>query len=192
MNDTSQQVLPPQENPPTPAPAPSVHPTSQPQKSKKNIWVIAGIVISALCLCSVACVAVFGTGLFQVYKERAPIESVLDAYMIAMENKDAKSAYTLFSPRAQRQIEVSTVQEMLEGNNYFLFEDYQSLSVTNINISAAANTNPDFPQGVVAKVNGVISYEDDIQGSFNAVLEKVDDKWMIHGINVTVPPSKIK
>jgi hypothetical protein len=135
---------------------------------------------------------VFGASMFKVYTEKAPVESVLDAYMRHMANKDADSAYALFSPRAQRQIPISEVQEMLEGNNYFLFEGYQSLSMTNLNISAAANTNPDLPQGTVAEVTGVITYEGDIQGSFNGVLEKVGDEWMIDGIYVTVPPSKIK
>lgn len=81
---------------------------------------------------------------------------------------------------------------MLEGNNYFLFEGYQSLSVTNINISAVANTNPDTPQGTVAKVNGVISNEGDIQDMYNGILGKVDDEWILDGIHVTVPLTKIE
>jgi len=54
-----------------------------------------------------------------------------------MANKDAENAYALFSPRAQRQIPISKIQELLDGKNYFLFEGYQSLSVSNPNISAA-------------------------------------------------------
>jgi hypothetical protein len=41
-------------------------------------------------------------------------------------------------------------------------------------------------------VTGTIVFEGEIQGSFNGVLEKVDDEWMIDGMYVTVPPSKIK
>ena len=81
---------------------------------------------------------------------------------------------------------------MLEGNNYFLFEGYQSLEVGNLNISATANANPDLPQGTVATVTGAITFEGDIQGTFNGVLEKVDDQWMIDSIYVTVRPNKIK
>jgi len=189
MTDELQQV-PQQEKPPTPPP--SAHIPQQPQKSKKSTWVIAGVVIGILCLCSIVCVAVFGASMFKVYTEREPVGLVLDAYMRHMANKDAESAYALFSPRAQRQIPISKVQEMLEGNNYFLFEGYQSLEVGNLNISATANTNPDLPQGTVAKVAGVITFEGDIQGTFNGVLEKVDDQWMIDSIYVTVPPNKIK
>ncbi len=190
MADELQQTSSQQEIPPAPqvsAPLPV-----QPQKSNKNIWIIVGIALVVLCLCSIACVAIFGTSMYKVYTEKAPVESVLDNYMRYMANKDAENAYALFSPRAQGQIPISKIQEMLEGNNYLLFEGYQSLSVSNLNISAAVNTNPDLPQGTVAKVTGVINFEGDIQGSFNGTLEKVDGKWMIDGIYVTVPPDKIK
>ena len=190
MTDISQQVSPQQENPSKPLPSSSISP--QPQKSKKNNWIIVGLLVGILCLCSVVCVAVFGTAMFKVYKEKAPVESVLDAYMTAMANKDADNAYALFSPRAQRQVSISQIQDLLEGNNFLVYKGYQNLSVGSINISATANTNPDLPQGIVAKVNGVIIYADDVQGHFNGVLEKVGDKWMIDSINVTVPPGKIK
>lgn len=130
--------------------------------------------------------------MFRVNSEKAPIVLVLDPYMRAMTNQDPDIAYVLFSPRAQRQIPISDLQEMLEGNNYFLFEGYQSLSVTNINISAVANTNPDTPQGTVAKVNGVISNEGDIQSTYNGIQEKVGDEWILDGIHVTVPLTKIE
>ncbi len=192
MTDESQEVSLQQENQPISQPQVSDSISTQPQKSNKKTWVIVGIVIAVLCLCSIICVAVFGTSMYKVYTEKAPVESVLDAYMRHMANKDAESAYALFSPRAQRQIPISKLQEMLEGNNYILFEGYQSLSVSNLNISASANTNPDLPQGTVAKVTGVIIFEGNIQGSFNGVLEKVDGEWMIDGMYITVPPDKIK
>jgi hypothetical protein len=192
MTDESQHVSPQQENPPLPQlQVPDSIPL-QPQKSNKNTWIIVGVAIIALCLCSVICVAVFGTGLYKVYTEKAPVESVLDVYMQHMTNKDAESAYALFSPRARRQIPISKLQEMFEGNNYILFEDYKSLSVTNLNISASANTNPDLPQGTVAKVTGIIMFGGGFQGNFNGVLEKVNGEWMIDAMYVSVPPDKIK
>lgn len=189
MTDESQQIPPGQENPQTLTPSNSISP--QPPKSKRNTWIIAGAAVSILCLCSILCVAVFGAGMFTVYKEQAPVESVLDAYMRHMSNKDADSAYALFAPRAQRQIPFSEVQDLLEGNNYFLFEGYQSLSVEEINISATVNPDPDVPQGIVAEVTGTITYAGDVQGTFDGVLEKVGEEWMIDGVYVTVPPSKI-
>ncbi len=182
---SSQQEIPPAPQVPTPFPA-------QPHKSNKSIWIIVGIVLLALCLCSMAFVAIFGTSMYKVYTEKAPVESVLNSYMRYMANKDAESAYRLFSPRTQRLAAISKLQEMLKGNNYILYEGFQSLSVSNINISAVVNTNPDVPQGTVANVTGIINFEGGIQGSFNGILEKVDGKWMIDGVSVSVPPDKIK
>ena len=190
MTDELQQAPSQQEIPP--APQVSAPPLVAPQKSNKKLWIIVGVVLVVLCLCSIACGAIFGTSLYKVYTEKAPVESVLDNYMRSMADKDVESAYALFSPRAQRQIPISEIEKLLEGNNYILFEGYQSLSVSNLNISAVANTNPDVPQGTVAKVTGMISFEGNIQGSFNGTLEKVDGVWMIDGIYITVPPDKIK
>ena len=162
------------------------------KKSNKNLWIIVGIVVAVICICSIICLALFGTSFVKVMVERAPVEAVLDTFMKNMEAKDVESAYALFSSRVQRQISQADLKEMIEGNNYVLFEGYQSLSVQNLNLSAAVNTNPDQPQGTVANVNGEISYSGGFTGSFDAVLEKVDGNWMLYFINVTVPPNKIQ
>ena len=190
MTDNIPPLAEEQEQPPAQPPTGPAVP--QTQKSKKTVWIMVGIAAIILCLCSIACVVIFGSALYKVNAEKAPAESVLDAYMQHMEDKDAESAYALFSPRAQRQVLLSDVQAGLEENNYTIFEGYQSLSITTIKISAVANVNPDVPQGTVATVTGVVNYEGDIQGAFNATLEKVDDEWMIDGMYVTVPASKFK
>ena len=192
MTDESQPVSPQPELSPVTPPQTFDPLASPPQKPKKKTWLIVGIVLGVLLLCSIVCVAVFGTGMYKVYTEKAPVEAVLDTYMQHMANKDAESAYALFSPRAQRQLPISKIQEMLKGNNYFLFEGYQSLSVANLNISAVANLNPDVPQGTVANITGVITFAGDIQGTCKGTLEKVDGAWMIDAIYITVPPDKFK
>jgi hypothetical protein len=190
MTDELQQPL-PQPQPENPPVTPDVI-SPQPNKSKKNPWIILGVALGILCLGSITCITVFALGVGKAVVEKAPVESTLDSYMKYMAAKDTESAYALFSPRAQRQVPISKVQEMIEGNNYILFEGYQSLSVQTLNISAAVNTNPDLPQGTVAKVNGTVTYENGFQGTFNGVLEKVHGKWQIHGIFVSVPPNKFQ
>ena len=170
-------------------PQPVVQP---PKKSKKWIWVVVGISLSALCLCAVAVAVFIVYGAKQVTIERSPIESILDQYMQAMANKDAEGAYALFSPRAQRQIPISDLQMWITGNNYLLFEGYQSLSVDQLKINAAVNLDPDAPQGTVAVVSGTTSYSGGFKGTFSGTLEKVNRKWMIDGIFTYVSPDKIQ
>jgi len=163
-----------------------------PKKSNKNLWIIVGVAIAVICTCSIICLALVGAGVGKITVERAPIESVLDAFMKDMVAKDIKSAYGLFSPRVQRKLPIDDLQKMIDGNNHILFDGYQSLSVQNLNLTAAVNTNPDLPQGTVANVNGFIKYSGGFTGNFTATLEKVDGKWMIYRINVIVPPDKFQ
>lgn len=164
--------------------------STQSGKNPKSRRKIIGIVIGILALCSLICIGVIGAGLIKVSIEKAPIESVLDTYMQNIVANDIESAYALFSPRMQSQMPKSDIEQMTEGNNIYLFDGYKSLSVQNINISATVATNPDLPQGTVAKVSGIIFYEGEFTGQFSAVLEKVDGEWKIFGLNITVPPNK--
>jgi hypothetical protein len=164
----------------------------QPTSSNKKILLIVGVVIAVICLCLIVCIILSATGLGKVMKEKAPIEAILDAYMRDMETKDLEGAYELYSPRVQRRMPLADLEEMIQGNNYVLFEGYQSLSVQNLNIRATANTNKDLPQGTVATVDGIITYEGGITGELYAVLEKVEGAWKIHFIRVIVPPDKFQ
>ena len=163
-----------------------------PKKSNKNLWLIIGSVIAVICICSILCIAIIGIGGFNIYAEKAPIETVLDAFLKDMAAKDVKSAYVLFSPRSQHQTPITDLEKLTQGNNYKVFEGYKSVSVQNLNLTAAANTNPDLPQGTVANVTEIVSYSDGFTGQLTAVLEKVNGEWKIYNFNVTVPPDKFQ
>lgn len=190
---TEESIQPPTQwgDPQIPPSSTATPPTRQ--LLNKKVWIIGSVVIVAgLCLCSVACLAMLGISLFRVNAERQPVSQLLDAYMRYMSNKDVEAAYALFSPRAQRQMSYSELEKMLEGNNYILFEGYQSLEVSELRVEAVAHNNPDAPQGIVATAKGVITFEGGIQGTFNGVLEKVGDTWMLDDVYVTVPPDKLQ
>jgi hypothetical protein len=189
MDDSQQSITEPQQEQP---PIPEIVLPSQSKRSNKKYWVISGIALGVLCLCSVLCITLVALGANKIKSEEAPVISVIDSYMRFMVARDADSAYALFSPRMRRQFPISKAEELLEGNNYFVFEGYRSLNLNNLNISKDLNTNPDLPQGTVARVTGTITYEGGIQGTFTATLEKVDGKWLIYSINNDIPPSKIK
>ena len=131
------------------------------------------------------------TGIIRVAQERDDVTAVIDEFMREMEKENAVAAYALFSTRAQRQVPLSGIEELLEGSNYALFEGYDSVMVTDVTINAEFNTDLDLPQGAVAEVSGPVTYQGGITGSFTAVLEKEGDEWRLHFINVTVPPDKI-
>jgi hypothetical protein len=164
----------------------------QPERPKRNLRLILGIVAVAACACITIGGVIVAVGLNKVSKEKAPIETVLDNFMREMLAEDIDAAYALYSPRAQRQFSKTDLETFLEGNNFVLIEGYQSLTAGNLNIKAVANSNPDVPQGTVAEVSGIISYENDFTGQFDATLEKVDEVWFLVYINITVPPDKVQ
>jgi len=179
----------------TPSPdAPNTPPVSENQlpvrKSRRTIVLVLGGIGATLCLCVAIAALFIGQSILGVSREQAVITPVIQEFMTAMEQRDTASAYRLFSSRAQRQTPISDLETLVDGENYILFEGYETAAISNTSITNSANTNPDIPQGTVATVNGIITYIDDIQGNFRAVLEKESDQWRLFSINVTVPPSK--
>lgn len=175
----------PSGNIPAPIPAP-------PQKSRRPLVIGGCILLAGLCLCvSVICISVFGFTIYQAIVEKDNIGVVIDKFMTAMVNKNPDQAYALFSARVQKQIPVSRLEDMIDGSNYSLFDGYTKVEVANVNITRGFNTNPDAPQGLVARVNGVITYDGGYRGSFQAVLEQENNEWKLFSINVTVPPDKV-
>lgn len=157
-------------------------------RMRRNLFVVS---VSVLLLTGVGLLRFAAHSMVpDVESQRVSIESVVDKYMRAMELGDATQAYVLFCSRARRQMTLEDVNKQLQGNAIVVFVDYRSAHIDTISVSTLVSTNPDLPQGIVARVGGTISYEDGIQGTFDAVLERSDDQWWLHNIRVTTPPEK--
>jgi hypothetical protein len=169
-----------------PSPTPTI-------KSNGNVFIILSIVVLVgLCVIS-ACVGIsglIGAGVFKVITEKPKVESVIDEYLTAMDSQDAGKAYTLLSPRVKRIISLDDVEYLLEGNHYAVFEGYQSIAFTNFSLTMTYDYDPDMPQGLVAEVDGMISYADGFTGDFTAVLEQDGEEWRLYSINVNAPVEK--
>jgi hypothetical protein len=173
--------------PPTPADPVSVAHS----KSRNKTVFIMGAVVAGLFLCVVLCAVVIGTGTIKAALAREDVEQVVEEFMHAMAGKDTEAAYALFSTRAKRTASRSDLEDLLQDNNFLLFDGYTSAQVTDINLGTTVQTNPDLPQGIVAKVNGTIAYKGGFTGRFDAVLEQESKEWKLFGINITIPPEKL-
>jgi hypothetical protein len=71
-----------------------------------------------------------------------------------------------------------------------LFEGYESLQIETLNIGPAYSTDPNEPQGTVARVGGSVSYADGYKGKLQAILEKEDNEWKLDYIRVNAPAEK--
>jgi hypothetical protein len=164
-------------------------PAGTPRRRRLSLGLVA--IAIGVCLVGVLCGVLFGSALIKSVTERPRVERLLDEFMSAMVRGDASAAYSLFSARARRQVPLLEIERMLEGNNYVLFEGYERLTVANMQVEVAVNTDPNVPQGTVANVEAVIEYEGGFTGSMQALLEQEQSEWRLDRVNVTVPPDKL-
>ena len=189
MNDSQFESVQHEQAAPPPVAADPVSVASTKSRNKRIL--IVGALVAGLFLCVVLCVVVVGTGAIKATSERNDVEQVIDEFMCAMVRKDTNAAYALFSTHAKRTASRSKLEELLQGNNFALFDGYKNAQITNMNLSTVFQTNSDLPQGIVAKVNGTITYEGGFMGRFDAILEQENKEWKLFGINITIPPEKM-
>jgi hypothetical protein len=151
---------------------------------------VGGAAVLGLMLCVGLCIATLGSNFLTVVTQKGNVAAVLDEFMKAMANKNAEHAYSLFSSRAKQQVPSSEIESWLEGANFVLFDGYDTLQVRTLNINLVHNTDPSKPQGTVAQVSGSINYAGGYEGSFQAILEKEGDGWMLDHIQVNAPAEK--
>ena len=130
------------------------------------------------------------TGVRKAMEQKEPIESVLNSFMLTMLDRETKKAYDMFSPRGQQHIELADIYNLVTGNNYVLFDGYESISINHIEIKLNQSFNNTAPQGTVGIVAGIIQYDNNISGDFDAILEKINGEWMLFNIEINVPPEK--
>jgi hypothetical protein len=153
------------------------------QKSNKIFWKSLGTIIVLTCVISILYIAFVTIEKRRVAAEKAQIESVLDSYMKSMLSRNYQSAYALFSPSAQEQLSVSDING---GDDFFLFQEYKSLSVENMQIDTYESTNSDGLPITAATVDGTIFfYHDTYVGKFDGIIEKVGELWKIHSISLS-------
>lgn len=177
--------LPPQQQPGAVSVAPQ-------QESRRKIVFVLLAAAAVLCIVGAVCVGVFGLGITQVTAQKPAVEKTIDEFMRDMRAREIYKAFALFSTRAQRSVKVEDLSKMSQGNNFVLFDGYQSVTVRNLNVRTVVNADPQSPQGMVAQVDGVVEYDGGIRGRVEAVLEREGEEWRLHFINVTVPPDKLQ
>jgi hypothetical protein len=141
------------------------------KKSHKVLYIILGVFASFAVLAIIFFTLKYRT----VNAESQPIQSVLHTFMTHLVARDVDSAYALTSPPFQEYIPKTRLSDIFLGDNYFLIEGYQSLTIQKIKITNGP------PQ--IAEVTAMITFNT-TQGTLTASLMKVDGQWMINEVNV--------
>jgi len=141
------------------------------------VLVILGILALPVCQFFVGFVSSFP-------EESSSVAQVLDEYLAALANQDAERAYVVVSRSAEAQLNLEILENLVQGNNYRVFEGYQEISFTDFELTQ-------FGSDRSAEVSGYVSYTDNYVGDFSAVLVKENGTWKIQMMQVNVPPDKI-
>lgn len=167
---------------------------SSPTKPRSNfLWLIgaslgAGVVCVGMVICVVA-IAVFFSGFASEQKQ---VAEVVDQLMLAMTRRDVGGAMALFLEHPQKAKIRASLEDLLTGANFVIFDGYQTIEVLDCTIGLQSASSPDEPQGLVANVNGAVTYADGYMGDFEAVLVKENGEWKMYAINVNVSPDKLE
>jgi len=172
------------------APVPSA--PGQPRTSRA-VPILLGTAALAGCFllaALIACVVIGAAATSSLETQQKEIEPVIDEFMTAMAARDTDRAYALFSARGQQQVSAADVSRLAQGNNYMLFDGYQSVELLDATVGVNSDSDVTAPQGLVAQVSGSIHYAAGFTGSFEAILEHEGESWRLYGIDVSVPPEK--
>ncbi len=173
---------------------PALRAPAVPSQPKKSRSILLGIIFASsvvgVCLCLITCLAPFVISAVKTASEKAPVESVLNAYMEYMAVKDVNSAFALFSPHMQEQTPAEYMQNLVADHNYAMFSGFQNLTVDSLKLGSETSSDPTKPQGTIAMVSGTISYSDGFTGQYVAILEKIAGTWKLYSVTVTVPQNK--
>ncbi len=181
--------------------SPSPYPQVQPGPAKKSYrWVIFVLigVLGLTCLCAAVVAGLVITNLSRLPSDLGADQSLVDGFMLAGVKQDAQAAFDLFSSRGQQHMPLSKIQELFSGSSRPLFTGYQGVEVTSVGFHTGSGSDgPDsetdlnLPDGTFIILRGIIQYRDENEGTFTAVLEKIDQDVKLYDIQIGAPPSHI-
>lgn len=158
-------------------------------RKRSRIWllIVISFVAVAVCVCLslVALLFVAARAFITSADNQDDWLALSDAYMQAMAAKDVETAYQLFSQEARREMGQSEFAGLLEGPLFALFDGYEDLDIGSWQI------NFNYPEGKTVELTGYISYLENVEGSYEAILVEEDGHWEIYWFYVSVAPEKI-
>jgi len=150
--------------------------------SRKRLVLLGGLLVLGILISIPICQFMFGFfGSFP--EEMKNTSQVIDEYLSAMAQKDAQRAYKVVYVNGNESIALADLEGLVNGNNYFVFEDYREHSFTGFEMTQVGSVK-------YAEISGDVTYETNFVGQFSAVLVKENGVWKIQGIQVVAPAEK--
>lgn len=152
------------------------------KKSRTKLIVLVIVLLAGVWV-SIPYIQFFVNFWVSIPQETKSIGAMVDDFLTAMANKETEKAYTMGTSQGDANTWQAGIDNLLQGNNFVLFEGYREISLTNINISQ-------FGTEKYAEVQGDVMYEGDFIGTFSADVVKEGQLWKFRSVTVNAPAEK--
>jgi len=179
----------------SPFPFPQVQPPGPAKQSYRwVIFLLIGI-LGLIFLCVVLVAGLVITNLSRLPANLGANQSLVDEFMHAGVKQDAQAAFALFSSRGQQNMPLGKIETLFSNTNHQLFTGYQSIEITSYNFHTGSGDDPladlNLPDGTFIVLKGTIHYDDEVDGTFSAVLEQADQDTKLYSIEIDGPLSRL-
>lgn len=160
------------------APPPAPH--SAPPRRSNSPWAIVIVLLAVIVLVPCVCGGIFlqRSG-YIAFTEHDNIERFVNVFLQQMENRDADTAYAMFSPSAKEDVSHYDILRLIIGSDYRLFRNFKRASIHTIEAKTIDGKT-------VAEIRGRVYYERDVSGSFQGTVALEGDRWMMVGFQITL------
>ena len=171
-----------------PAEPPEADQPAKKPHSRLATFLIIGL--AAVCLVGLAAMVLVIRQLYQNPAETQGFEQAIDEFMAAASRRDVPAAFAFLSRDGQKQTPRSTLEKMLRGRDFALFDGYQSVHITAFHSYLVTENGAGQAQGEAVEVSGEVAYYSNYVGQIKAVLQKQDGDWRIYTFEIKVPIGK--
>jgi hypothetical protein len=168
------------------------------RQAKRYILIFVSVPLAIfLCYCSITALGYrhrLANIIRQQTQDTPDAIPILDAFMKRMEEKDPEAALELWSTCGRGYISLAVLENLQKGDNYALFEGYESIELTKFITIDRISSSLEISQSTIAEVEGTVTYEgfDEFGFFTGALIEVENDVWRICQFHINVPPSKLK
>jgi hypothetical protein len=138
----------------------------------------------------VAVVLILAAFLLPLYWEIPKVDKALEDALTTLRAQDADKALALFSDRAREYSNIKSDLESMFVETSLPFENYQEITILDVQVRRAFANDPRMPQGTIAFVEGYATYKGGMTVPISVILEKQDGDWRLYGIHFGPPPDE--
>ncbi len=120
------------------------------------------------------------------------IKPRMEQFISYLEQRDISRAYNMFSDVTKDRVPIAKLKELTNGANFATVDQFESLDVRKWTITKRNSVGGELPAGTYIQMTGVITYTNNFNANYTALMRKEEGEWRIINFNIVAPPKKIE